>query len=661
MLKLVVMKKLYTLLIIALIGFVGNAQIVNIPDAVFKAKLVGMTLSETGGNHVYNLTGGVTIVDINGDGEIQVSEALRISEMQIGGVATIANFQGIEAFANLRVFHILFISGFQTLDEINTLTNLTEVEVTSCPQVVSLNFNSLVNLNSLYLGTNNALRNLYIKNGRDESFIDLTYQFTLPFFICADDSQVASLQSSVAAGVVVNSYCSFTPGGTFYTIQGTTRFDSGNDGCSLSDISVNNLKYNIVNSSVTTPYMTSGSAYSIPVQYGNNTISPVLENPTYFTVSPSNPVISFPSSASPFTQNFCLTANGTHNDLEVSVIPVQQARPGFDASYKIIYKNKGNHTQSGSISLGFDDSVMDFVSSNPSVLSASVNTLNWSFSNLNPFESSEINVVFNLNSPMETPPLYSGAILHYNAAITGLTDDTPTDNAFTLNQTVVNAFDPNDKTCLEGTTISSNMVGQYVHYVVRFENDGTANAQNIVVKDVIDTAKFDITTLIPLSGSAPFTSRIINTNKVEFVFKDINLPFATGTNTGYVAFKIKTKPTLVVGNTFSNSASIFFDYNAPIVTNTYTTTIAALATQDFDFRTYFSVYPNPTKQVLNLETKAAINVNFINIYNMLGQMVIAIPNAESVSTIDVSDLKTGTYFIKVITDKGTANTKFTKE
>jgi hypothetical protein len=230
-----------------------------------------------------------------------------------------------------------------------------------------------------------------------------------------------------------------------------------------------------------------------------------------------------------------------------------------------------------------------------------------------------------------------------------------------LNQTAVNAFDPNDKTCVEGTTITPSMVGQYVHYVIRFENDGTANAQNIVVKDIIDTAKFDVNSLIPISGSHSFETRISDTNKVEFIFQNINLPFASGTNSGYVAFKIKTKPTLVIGDTFSNTANIYFDYNFPIVTNTASTIIAALATQDFNFGTYFSVYPNPAKQVLNMETKATITVKSINIYNMLGQMVMVIPNAESVSSIDVSDLKTGTYFIKVNTDKGTANAKFLKE
>jgi len=72
-------------------------------------------------------------------------------------------------------------------------------------------------------------------------------------------------------------------------------------------------------------------------------------------------------------------------------------------------------------------------------------------------------------------------------------------------------------------------------------------------------------------------------------------------------------------------------------------------------------YPNPTQQVLNMERKAAIGVKSISIYNLLGQMVITIPDAESISSIDVTNLKTGTYFIKVNTDKGTVNTKFVKE
>ena len=93
-----------------------------------------------------------------------------------------------------------------------------------------------------------------------------------------------------------------------------------------------------------------------------------------------------------------------------------------------------------------------------------------------PQESRVIEVKLNLNSTVETPPINSGNVLTYTAAITGNVDEIPNDNTSTFNQTVVNSLDPNDKTCIEGATISPAMVGKYVHYSMRFENTGTANA-----------------------------------------------------------------------------------------------------------------------------------------------------------------------------------------
>ncbi|MDN3675883.1 hypothetical protein QWY90_00815 [Flavobacterium paronense] len=44
---------------------------------------------------------------------------------------------------------------------------------------------------------------------------------------------------------MLNSYCSFTPGGDYYTIQGKNRFDVNNNGCDASDVFFPNLKINI--------------------------------------------------------------------------------------------------------------------------------------------------------------------------------------------------------------------------------------------------------------------------------------------------------------------------------------------------------------------------------------------------------------------------------
>ena len=189
--------------------------------------------------------------------------------------------------------------------------------------------------------------------------------------------------------------------------------------------------------------------------------------------------------------------------------------------------------------------------------------------------------------------------------------------------------------------------------------NNSANAENIVVKDVIDATKFDISTLVPLSGSAPFITRITNTNVVEFIFKNIALPFDDANNDGYVMFKIKTKPTLAISDTFSNSANIYFDYNAPIVTNTATTTVQTLGNSDFEFGNVFSLSPVPVSILLTITTKEAVTLSSVNIYNMLGQLVYVQTNPNK--TIDVSGLKTGSYFIKIISDKGTASSKFIKE
>ena len=347
------------------------------------------------------------------------------------------------------------------------------------------------------------------------------------------------------------------------------------------------------------------------------------------------------------------------SDVEVILLPTSPARPGFDANYKLVYRNKGNQVENGIVSLTFDDTRLDYVSSNPVYDNAATNSLTWNYSNLQPFETREIGIVFNVNSPMETPAVNNGDVLNYTTTITTAnTDETPTDNTFTLDQTVVGSYDPNDKTCLQGTTITPTEVGKYVHYVIRFENTGTFPAENIVVKDMIDLAKFDITTLVPLKSSHDFFTRI-NGNKVEFIFENINLDFNDATNDGYVVFKIKTKPTLVVGNTFTNNANIYFDYNFPITTNTYTTTVAALSTQDFDFGSYFTLYPNPAKDVLNIQTKQDLQVNSVEIYNQLGQIIMAVTN--SVNAIDVSSLASGTYFVKINSEKGSANAKFVKE
>ncbi|MCG2611424.1 T9SS type A sorting domain-containing protein [Flavobacterium sp. SM15] len=601
--------------------------------------------------NLYCSDNNITSLNLNG---LNMLNNLGCSNNQLNNL----NINGLTNLSSLRCSNnqlaSLNLNGLIDLNSLNCDYN----------QLTTIDCSSLINLSTLICG-NNPLVSLFVKNGRYEDF-NLDNLPNLQY-ICADENQITALGNMLSilsySNCVVNSYCSFVPGGNFYTILGNAKFDSNTNGnCDVSDVNLPNLKYTITNGANSAVMITNTSGnYSIPVQSGTHTITPVLENPSYFTLSPSSVNVTFPTQTSPFTQNFCSTANGIHPDLEVVLLPTNPARPGFNSNYELTYINKGNQLQSGSVSLDFDDSKMDLVAASLVPASQSVNNLTWNFAGLKPFEKRSIYFTMNINASTDIPAVNAGDVLNCTATIlSAATDETPADNTFTLDQTVVNSFDPNDKTCLEGSTIAPSEVGKYVHYLIRFENTGTFPAENIVVKDIIDAAKFDVNSIVPIKGSHDYFTRI-NGNKVEFIFENINLPFDDANNDGYVAFKIKTKPTLTTGSSFSNSASIYFDYNFPIVTNTATTTIQALSTQDFNFEKYFTVYPNPANNVLNIETKKTIEVSSISIYNQLGQLVLVVPNAQNVAKVDVSSLSAGNYFIKINSDKGTANTKFIKQ
>lgn len=59
----------------------------------------------------------------------------------------------------------------------------------------------------------------------------------------------------------------------------------------------------------------------------------------------------------------------------------------------------------------------------------------------------------------------------------------------------------------------------------------------------------------------------------------------------------------------------------------------------------FSYHPNPVSNVLNLQAHVAISN--VNIYNILGQEVLAVTPSQTQSEIDFSSLKAGVYLVKV--------------
>jgi len=533
-------------------------------------------------------------------------------------------------------------------------------------QITSIDVSQNIDLKELACA-DNQLSSLFIKNGSELEFLHFANNPNLAY-ICADDIEMISVQTKLDdsgyLNCVLNSYCSFVPGGGYYEITGESTLDSNNDGCDLSDPVFPNLKFNLTNGVINGSVIANETGnFNLPVSLGSHTITPQLENPTYFAVSPTSIVVDFPTDTSPYNQDFCVTPNGVFNDLEISILPVTEARPGFDTDYKIVYKNKGNTILSGSVDFAFNDDLMDLVSALPVADVQNTGSLSWDYTNLQPFETRTVAFTMNINTPTDPSfPVLGDDVLDFTATINPVSgDETPADNVFELHQTVVNSYDPNDKTCLEGVTIAPSEVGAYVHYVIRFENTGSASAINIVVKDVIDVAKYDVSSLIPLHGSHSYVTRIRETNIVEFIFENINLPFDNANNDGYVAFKIKTQPTLVLNDMFENNAEIYFDYNAPIITNVAQTTVAVLGLADYEIDNSIGVHPNPAKDVVYIQGKN--NLKEITVFDVNGRVLnsTSVVGTQLETALDVTKLTQGIYFVRVVSSKGQFVSKLIKE
>ena len=69
-----------------------------------------------------------------------------------------------------------------------------------------------------------------------------------------------------------------------------------------------------------------------------------------------------------------------------------------------------------------------------------------------------------------------------------------------------------------------------------------------------------------------------------------------------------------------------------------------------------TLYPNPTSDILNIETKQ--NISKIEVYDLSGRLVRSAAGKDK--QISVSALNKGTYFIKLYTDNGVISSKFIK-
>lgn len=447
-----------------------------------------------------------------------------------------------------------------------------------------------------------------------------------------------------------------------YLVNGYTRLDMQNNGCTDADPGFTYLKYKLVNGTNQSSYYSSSNGYhGVMLKNGTSVITPILDNPTWFSVSPSSISLNMPSATNYANQNFCVTAVGSHHDLSVVIVPINEARPGFDAYYKVLVRNNGNQTATGTVRFAYDAATAEYLQSTPLAASAGLGSVTWNVEGLLPLSEVKYIVKLNLNTPIDTPPLNGNDVLKFSAVVNMAQDEVATNNEATLEQTVVNSFDPNDKICLGGDYVRPEHVGDYMYYRIRFENLGTASAQNIKVTDMIDTTKFDIASLSPVDGSHPFTTRVIQGNQVEFMFNNIQLGFADENNDGYLVFKIRSLDSLAEGAVLENTASIYFDYNLPVVTNTSVVTVQT-SLHTISFKTIeLALYPVPAGDMVFISIPKQVNVQSVTVYNLLGQLVLENVTPGPQGDVNVTTLANGSYVMRVRTELGDGVMRFVKK
>ena len=156
--------------------------------------------------------------------------------------------------------------------------------------------------------------------------------------------------------------------------------------------------------------------------------------------------------------------------------------------------------------------------------------------------------------------------VHINITPTGGDNDT-TNNSMDFCYNVVNSHDPNMKeTYPEDVPVNYN---DWLTYTIQFQNTGTAPAVNINLRDTLDS-QLDLSTFQVIGYSHPnHVTQYGNALLVQF--PNIYLSDSTtssDSSKGFFQYRIKPLSGLGCGTQIHNTASIYFDFNAPIVTNT---------------------------------------------------------------------------------------------
>ena len=399
------------------------------------------------------------------------------------------------------------------------------------------------------------------------------------------------------------------------------------------------------------------AGYRINTQLGSKTID-IPNPPLYYSVSPTSHSANFIAEGELDSLNhFALTPIPGIKDVSINLLPVTASRPGFQNTYLLSYANIGTDTALGMIQLVLD-SVVGFVSASVVPDSILGDTLIWEYAGLLPGEDRNLEVITVLD-----PTFPIDSLLSPSAVITPvLGDSMPSNNFSEVEIIVTGAFDPNDKRVFPDSSIdlSDIISGLPLKYIIRFQNTGTDTAFTVIVRDTLDDW-LDLGTFEMLGASHDFELLVENGKELTWRFHNILLPDSNVNEVeshGAISYSIAPQPTVAVGDTIFNSASIYFDYNAPIITNSTQTVFQLLVSNELlpEEKSHpLLIFPNPANTFTNIEWTSiqAEEKGEISLFDTKGTLLIRyqipIKRGKNRITIPLSKIPEGVSFIKVQT------------
>ncbi len=368
---------------------------------------------------------------------------------------------------------------------------------------------------------------------------------------------------------------------------------------------------------------------------------PALENP-YLTAVPGQR-----STTETGTLDFALQLDAAQTDFCVSLHTDQVHRPGFPSRYYLKYQNLANAVSSANLQLTYYE-FLDFENATLAPSSHLGNQLSFELGALAPLASGTIVVDFT----MDVAAPLGATVLSTLEANIPVVDANTDNNTFQLEDIVVGSYDPNDIQ-VNLTRINPTQVANEIEleYRIRFQNTGNYPADKVIVLNKLASG-LNISSVNNIITSHPVVVERRPNQELAFVFDNIQLADSTSNEQeshGFITYRIKAHPSLMLGDTIPNQAAIFFDFNAPIITNIATTWV-----EDFTGTrniitpsTTLTVWPNPVNNGAPLQLAVPDDeTGTLSVFDATGRCLRTIPQFDpSQNQLSTEGLPKGQYWL----------------